>query len=371
MPSQINGIKNVEIQHRNENEFMKKIAVVILNWNGKSLLEKFLPPLLAYTPQSIADIIVADNASSDDSVGFMQSAYPEIQLIRLDKNYGFAGGYNRVIAQLQHQFVVLLNSDVEVSPHWLETAIDFLETHPDIVALQPKILSYSDKTSFEYAGASGGFLDIYGYPFCRGRVFNLVEKDSLQYENCIDILWASGACLFIKTEEYKNVGGLDTSFFVHQEEIDLCWRLASRGKRIVCLPSSIVYHVGGATLSISNPQKTFLNFRNNLLMIYKNMPEKYLRKTLCYRFFLDMIAAFVFFLKREKGNAKAVFNARKAFRKNKKHYEQIRKDNLSKSSTDLPMQMYRKSIIFAYYCRNKRKFSKLNQGLHLEFTNDN
>ena len=339
---------------------MKKIAVVILNWNGKSLLEKFLPPLLAHTPSDIADIIVADNASDDGSVGFMKLTYPEIELTLLDKNYGFAEGYNRIISQLEHQYVVLLNSDVEVSPNWLEIALDYLETHPDIAALQPKILSYKDKTSFEYAGASGGYLDIYGYPFCRGRIFNIVEKDTLQYENCVDILWASGSCLFVKTEEYKNAGGLDASFFAHQEEIDFCWRLASRGKRIVCLPASVVYHVGGATLSMSNPQKTFLNFRNNLLMIYKNMPEKYLLKTLRTRFFLDVLAAFAFFLKREKGNVKAVFNARKEFGKNKKQYEQIRKDNLSKSLTGLPSQIYRKSIIFAFYCRNRQKFSELN-----------
>ncbi len=339
---------------------MKKIAVVILNWNGKSLLEKFLPSLLAFTPQHIADIIVADNASDDDSVSFLKSEYPGIQLIRLDKNYGFAEGYNRSIAQLEHPYIVLLNSDIEVTPGWLETALDYLETHSDVVVLQPKILSYRDKSSFEYAGASGGYLDIYGYPFCRGRIFNTVEKDTLQYEDCIDILWASGACLFVKTEEYKNAGGLDALFFAHQEEIDFCWRLVSRGKRIVCLPSSIVYHVGGATLSMSNPHKTFLNFRNNLLMIYKNMPDKYLRKTLRFRLFLDILAAFVFFLKREKGNVKAVFNARKEFRRNKKQYGKVRKDNLSKSLPDLPPQIYRKSIIFAFYCRNKKKFSELN-----------
>ena len=338
---------------------MKKIAVVILNWNGESLLEKFLPPLLAHTPQSIADIIVADNASSDDSVGFMKTAHPEVELILMDKNYGFAEGYNRIISQLEHQYVVLLNSDVEVTPHWLETALNYLENHPDVVALQPKILSYKDKTSFEYAGACGGYLDIYGYPFCRGRIFDVIEKDTLQYENSIDILWASGACLFVKTEEYKSAGGLDTSFFAHQEEIDFCWRLASRGKKIVCLPASVVYHVGGATLSMSNPQKTFLNFRNNLLMIYKNMPEKQLRKTLFIRFFLDILAAFVFFLKREKGNVKAVFNARKEFYKNKHKYKPIRKINLSKSLIDLPPQIYRKSIIFAFYCRNKQNFSSL------------
>jgi len=338
---------------------MKKIAVVVLNWNGKSLLEKFVPALLAYTPLDIADIIVADNASTDESVSFLQSEYPEIRIIRLNKNYGFAEGYNRTISLLEHKYVVLLNSDVEVSPNWMENALDYLEAHPDVVVLQPKILSYEDKTSFEYAGACGGFLDIYGYPFCRGRIFDLVEKDTNQYDDCVDVLWASGACLFVKTEEYKNAGGLDASFFAHQEEIDFCWRLVSRGKRIVCLPSSLVYHVGGATLLMSNPHKTYLNFRNNLLMIYKNMPDKYLKKVLLVRFFLDIIAAVRFFVRREDGNLKAVFMAGKAFYREKKHYEQIRRENLSKGSSELPPQIYRKSIIFAFYCRNKKKFSAL------------
>lgn len=338
---------------------IKKIAVVILNWNGKSLLEKFLPALLAYTPQDVADIIVADNASDDDSVFFLESEYPEIEIIRLDKNYGFAEGYNRTIAQLEHQYVVLLNSDVEVTPNWLETALNYLEKHPEVVALQPKILSYRDKLSFEYAGACGGFLDIYGYPFCRGRIFNIVEKDEKQYEGCINILWASGACLFIKTAAYKNVGGLDTMFYAHQEEIDLCWRLANRGKRIVCLPSSVVYHIGGATLSMSNPYKTFLNFRNNLLMIYKNMPEQYLQKVLRTRFFLDILAALMFLFKGESKNSKAVFKARKEFKQMKNQYKQIRLNNLSESLNELPPQIYRKSIIFAFYCKNKKKYNEL------------
>ena len=338
---------------------MKKIAVVILNWNGKSLLEKFLPALLEYTPQDIADIIVADNASDDTSVSFLKLDYPEVRIIRLDENYGFAEGYNRTIAQLEHEYIVLLNSDVEVTPNWLETALHYLEAHPEVVALQPKILSYRDKSSFEYAGACGGFLDIYGYPFCRGRIFNVVERDFSQYEDCIDILWASGACLFVKIEEYKKAGGLDASFFAHQEEIDLCWRLVSRGKRIVCLPSSVVYHIGGATLAMSNSRKTFLNFRNNLLMIYKNMPEQYLQKTLRVRFFLDILAALIFFLKGESGNWKAVFRARKGFKHMKKQYEQIRQDNLSESLNELPLQIYRKSIIFAFYCRNKKRYNQL------------
>jgi len=237
--------------------------------------------------------------------------------------------------------------------------LDYLEAHPDVVALQPKIVSYKDKTSLEYAGACGGYLDIYGYPFCRGRIFDVVEKDNQQYEDCVDILWASGACLFIKTDEYKNAGGLDATFFAHQEETDFCWRLVSRGKRIVCQPSSVIFHVGGATLAMSNPRKTYLNFRNNLLMIYKNMPDKYLKRVLFVRFFLDIAAAFRFSVRRETGNLKAVFMAQKAFYQEKKQYEQIRQHNLSKSLPGLPPQIYRKSIIFAFYCRNKKKYNQL------------
>ncbi len=336
---------------------VKKAAVVILNWNGKSLLERFLPALLAYTPQTIADIIVADNCSDDDSLNFLSFLYPDIQTIELDKNYGFAEGYNRSIAQLSHEYVILLNSDVEVSDGWLVTAIEYMEKERDVVALQPKILSYRNKSMFEYAGACGGFIDYYGYPFCRGRVMDVVEKDNNQYDEVTEILWASGACLFVRTEAYKQAGGLDATFFAHQEEIDFCWRLVSRGKKIVCLPSSVVYHIGGATLAMSNPQKTYLNFRNNLLMIYKNMPEKYLNKALSIRFFLDVLAALFFLLKRERGNFKAVFRARRDFKKLKKKYKSVRQNNLAQSLPELPKQVYRKSVIFAFYCLNKKRYN--------------
>ncbi len=342
-----------------ENETGKSIAVVILNWNGKNLLEKFLPALLAYTPENIADIIVADNHSEDNSLEFLSSEYPEIKTIRFDKNHGFAEGYNLAINQLNNKYTVLLNSDVEVTKGWLETAFDYLETNPEVVALQPKILSYKDKTMLEYAGACGGYIDIYGYPFCRGRIFHVLEKDNHQYDNPVNVLWASGACLFIRTEEYRKAGGLDVTFFAHQEEIDLCWRLVNRGKKIVCLPSSVVYHIGGATLEMSHPGKTYLNFRNNLLMIYKNMPEEYLKKVLFIRYFLDLLAAFAFFIKGEKENAKAIFKARKDFRLKKSQYKSIRFKNLSESLPELPKQIYRKSIIFAFYCKNKKRYNDL------------
>lgn len=338
---------------------MKKVAVVILNWNGKKLLEQFLPILLQHTPGDLAEVIIADNASSDDSLEFLREKYPDIRLIILDQNYGFAEGYNKALNILDHEYVVLLNSDVEVSPGWLTTAVEFLDLHPDVVALQPKLLAYKDKTLFEYAGASGGYMDVYGYPFCRGRVFDQIEKDQGQYDDVVEVLWATGACLFVRLNEYKEAGGLDTSFFAHQEEIDLCWRLVSRGRKIVCFPSSVVYHVGGATLAMEHPRKTFLNFRNNLLMLYKNLPDQYLKKVLFVRWFLDMLAAFVFLLKGYPSNANAVLKARREFKRNKKNYKSVRKENLSKSLSGLPEQIYSKSLIFAFHIKRKKTFNQL------------
>ncbi|MDR1631813.1 MAG: glycosyltransferase family 2 protein, partial [Dysgonamonadaceae bacterium] len=329
----------------------KKTAVVILNWNGRKLLEKFFPALIKNTPGKEADIIVADNGSTDDSLPYLEQSYPSVRLIRLDKNYGFAEGYNKALAQLDHEYVVLLNSDVEVTENWLTTAINYLENHPEVTALQPKILSYNEKSNFEYAGACGGFLDIYGYPFCRGRIFNTIEKDSGQYDRETEVLWASGACLFIRLKDYLEAGGLDACFFAHQEEIDLCWRLRARGKKIVCLPQSTVYHVGGATLKMEHPHKTFLNFRNNLLMIYKNLPEKQYKKAMIYRFFTDYLAAFQFLLKGYPANAIALLKARCDFAKQKKNYKAIRRENLEKSTTDLPVGIFRINLLWEYYIK--------------------
>jgi len=325
----------------------KQTAVVILNWNGRELMEKFLPTLVANTPAERAEIVVADNGSTDDSVSFLEKNYPLIKIIRFDKNYGFAGGYNRAFEGLDNEYAVLLNSDVEVSEGWLTRAIDYLDSNPEVVALQPKILSYSDRTRFEYAGAAGGYLDMFGYPFCRGRIFNKTETDSGQYDAPAEALWASGACMFVRLAEYKSCGGLDDYFFAHQEEIDMCWRLRARGKRIVCLPASVVYHVGGATLNMEHPRKTFLNFRNNLLMVYKNIPQKYYRRVMFFRFFADYAAAFQFLLKGRWANAKAVVQARKEFAKQKINYAAIRKENLQLSvSDDFPEGVVKKSIFF-------------------------
>jgi GT2 family glycosyltransferase len=338
---------------------MQKAAVVILNWNGRELLKRFLPVLLTHTPADAAEIIIADNGSTDGSQAFLNTHYPQIRCISFDKNYGFAEGYNRALSQLEHEYTVLLNSDVEVSEGWLENAIDYLDTHPEVVALQPKLLDYKNKTAFEYAGASGGFLDIYGYPFCRGRIFTTVEKDCGQYDNPSEVFWATGACLFIRLKEYRDAGGLDKTFFAHQEEIDLCWRLKARGKKIVCLPQSVVYHVGGATLKMENPRKTFLNFRNNLLMVHKNLPEKQYRKVMILRFFLDYLAALQFLLKGYPANARSVVKARRDFNRQKKNYQAIRKDNLEKTVEELPSGILRNNLLWKYYVKNQKKYSQI------------
>ncbi|MDR0613898.1 MAG: glycosyltransferase family 2 protein [Dysgonamonadaceae bacterium] len=337
----------------------KKTAVVILNWNGRKLLEKFLPALIKNTPAEETDIIVADNGSTDTSLPFLKQSYPSVRLIPLDKNYGFAEGYNRALAQLNHEYVVLLNSDVEVAENWLTTAISYLENHPEVIALQPKILSYNDKLTFEYAGACGGFLDLYGYPFCRGRIFNTIEKDAGQYDREAEVLWASGACLFIRRKDYLEAGGLDAYFFAHQEEIDLCWRLRSRGKKIVCLPQSTVYHVGGATLKMEHPRKTFLNFRNNLLMIYKNLPEKYYCRIMRYRILTDCLAALQFLLKGYPANAFSVIKAHWDFAGQKKNYKAIRRENLEKSKSGLPPGIFKINLLWEYYIKRNKKYSSI------------
>jgi GT2 family glycosyltransferase len=340
-----------------------KSSVVILNWNGEKLLEQFLPSVIANTPAEIAEIVVADNGSTDNSLSLLKEKFPTVRLILLDKNYGFAEGYNKAIEHIDSEYVVLLNSDVEVTPHWLDKPIEALDNDDSIAAVQPKILSYRDKKYFEYAGAAGGFMDKYGYPFCRGRIMTVVEEDTGQYDNQIDILWATGACLFMKTEVYKKEGGLDANFFAHQEEIDLCWRLRSRGYHIVCTPQSVVYHVGGATLNVESPRKTFLNFRNNLLMLYKNLPDKDLKHVFRIRFFLDILAATKFLATGHPANALAVLKARKEFKNLKNKYLEIRQENLGKSVTNEIREIIPENLLFLFYLKGKKKFSKITSPL--------
>ena len=337
----------------------KKVAIVILNWNGCKLMEKFLPSVIDYSPSELSEVVVADNGSTDASIVMLKEKFPSVRIIQLDKNYGFAEGYNQALKQIDNEYTVLLNSDVEVTPSWLDAPLAALEADPTIVAAQPKIRAQRNKAYFEYAGAAGGYMDIYGYPYCRGRVLHVVEKDEGQYDTQADILWATGACLFIRTAIYKEVGGLDAGFFAHQEEIDMCWRLRSRGYRLVCTPQSVVYHVGGATLNVESPRKTFLNFRNNLLMLYKNLPEKDLRHVMRMRFWLDYIAATKFLLCGHFPNAKAVYEARKAFFEMKPEYATKRRENLNKTTlTDIP-ELMRQSLIVAFYLKGRKKFTDL------------
>lgn len=338
---------------------MKKIAVVILNWNGRKLLEEFLPSVIRYSTHLDIDIVVADNGSTDDSLTFLETVYPQVTRIVLPQNYGFADGYNRALKQVESDYYVILNSDVEVTENWLLPAIDFLDNNEDVVAVQPKILAQRNKDYFEYAGASGGFLDKYGYPFCRGRIFQKVEQDKGQYDAPLDILWATGACLIIRSREFFDAGGFDSSFFAHMEEIDLCWRLNNRGWRIVCLPSSVVYHVGAATLKKENPRKTFLNFRNNLIMLYKNLPQEHLKRVMTIRLILDYIAAIQFTLTGKYANAKEVIRAHKDFYDNRREYRSVRQGNLKKMVQPYPKTIYKKSILAAYYLKSIRLFSKL------------
>jgi GT2 family glycosyltransferase len=336
---------------------MKRVGVVILNWNGKELLKQFLPSLIQHTNPELAEIIVADNGSTDGSPAFLAGHYPAVRCFAFDRNYGFAEGYNRAFALLEHEYAVLLNSDVAVTSGWLRVAVNYLDAHPDVAAVQPKILAYNDCASFEYAGAAGGFMDMYGYPFCRGRIVSWIEKDYGQYDSPVDVLWGSGACLIIRLAEYKKAGGLDVYFFAHQEEIDLCWRLRARGKRIVCLPQSVVYHVGGATLKMEHPRKTFLNFRNNLLLLYKNLPDRYYRKVMFCRYFLDYLAALHFLLKASPANAWAVIKARRDFKRKKASYKPVRQANLAQpDGNDLPPEVMRESLLWQYYVRKKRLF---------------
>ena len=338
---------------------MKKISVVILNWNGVGMLQKFLPGVVEHSQGEGVEVCVADNASADASCAWVREAYPNVRLIVLDKNYGFADGYNKALEQVEAEYVVLLNSDVEVAPRWLEPMVAYLDAHSEVAACQPKIRSERNKEYFEYAGASGGYLDKYGYPFCRGRIFDVVEKDKGQYDSVVPVFWATGAALFIRLKDYREAGGLDGRFFAHMEEIDLCWRLGSRGRGLVCVPQSVVYHVGAATLKKESPRKTFLNFRNNLLMLYKNLPENELNKVLWIRGLLDIVAMMVFFLKGEKENAKAVFQARKEFKQLRPSFDASRKDNLRHAVTDQVPGKCSFGILWKFHMCGAKYFSKL------------
>lgn len=336
---------------------MKQTAVVILNYNGAGMLRRFLPSVIEYSPE--ASIYVADNGSSDESCDVVRNEFPAVKLMVLDHNYGFAEGYNRALAQVDEEYAVLLNSDVEVTRGWLSPMTQFLDSNPEVAACQPKLLSFKQKDFFEYAGAAGGFIDKWGYTFCRGRIFNTVERDSGQYDDTTDVFWATGAALMIRNEVYKNNGGLDGRFFAHMEEIDLCWRLRSRGYRIACVPQSHVYHVGGATLKKENPQKTYLNFRNNLLMIYKNAPDCQLKKIMLFRKVFDNVAALKFLVSGDYAAFKAVRKARRDFKAMRAGYDKARAENMKLTVTTRIPEVLKSSILYKYYLGFKHTYSSL------------
>ena len=338
---------------------MNKTSIVILNYNGRAMLARFLPTVINYSRRT-AEIVVADNASTDDSVVWLKAHHPEIRLIQLDRNYGFAEGYNQALRQVESTYYVLLNSDVEVTHHWLTPLLEFMDNHPEACACQPKLLSEAQRDAFEYAGAAGGFLDKLGYPFCRGRIFDTIENDNGQYDFRQRVLWATGACMLIRSDDYWKAGGLDGRFFAHNEEIDLCWRLRQQGRRIVCLPESVVYHVGGGTLPKGNPMKTFLNFRNNLTMLYKNLPDSELHHVMRVRFFLDWLAAFqMLILGRSIGDFKAVIRGRREFNRWKHDFDNDRKRIQSTKKVNHIPEILGKSLLWQYYAKGKKLFSQL------------
>jgi len=329
-----------------------RVAVVILNWNGKSFLEQFLPSVILNSPN--ATVYVADNASSDGSLAYLKENFPTIKLIKNKENLGFAGGYNKALKKLEEEFFVLLNSDVEVTQNWLEPIVDLFDSNSTIAACQPKILNYHDKTSFEYAGAAGGFIDKNGYPFCRGRIFDSLEQDNGQYDSVEEIFWATGACLFIRSKVYNELGGLDADFFAHMEEIDLCWRIKRAGYSIKVQPASVVYHVGGGTLSKSNPFKTFLNFRNGLQLLTKNLPKNQLLPKLFIRMILDGVAAYKFLFSGDGKDCLAVIHAHFSF------YVRLRKTLKKRSGNyDRLVGQYHGNIVFDYFLKGLKKFSEL------------
>lgn len=339
------------------------MAVVILNWNGKKMLERFLAGVVEHT-QPLGTVYVADNASTDDSIDYLKQEFPEVPLIILDRNYGFAEGYNRALKQINASYYLLLNSDVEVTPGWLDPLVDYLDRHPDAAACQPKLLSYFQKDSFEYAGAAGGYIDYLGYPFCRGRILDTLEDDRGQYDTVADIFWATGAALMIRSNDYWEAGGLDADFFAHMEEIDLCWRLNTMGRRLVCVPDSVAYHWGGGTLPKENPRKTYLNFRNNLLMLYKNLPDTHVQKILFVRMLLDGMAATQFLLKGQWGNFKAVIQAHNAYRALKPLYKEKRNIVQQKAVRRSYRCMLNKSMIYLYMLRKQKHFSQISGQNH-------
>ena len=335
-----------------------RVGIIILNWNGKKLLEKFLPSVVQHSVGH--DIYLADNNSTDDSVAFTQKHFSQVQILKMNRNRGYAGGYNRAIKQVENEVLCLLNSDVEVTARWCDRMLDFFNSNVGLGAAQPKILDYNKRDYFEYAGAAGGFLDRFAYPFCRGRVFTTLEKDVGQYDSMINLDWASGACLFVKREAFEKAGGFDNDYFAHQEEIDLCWRLRKSGYSISIEPAVSIFHLGGGTLSSHDPQKTFYNFRNSLFNILKNEDSDYWLVILFVRMLLDGIAAIKFLLEGKWSHFKAIFKAHIDFYRHFSKMKDRRKSFESKQSIGFK-KFALFSVVWQYFIRNRRFFSLLSR----------
>lgn len=328
-----------------------KIAVVILNWNGTKLLEQFLPSIVQYSPE--AAIYLADNASTDDSIAFVKANFPSVQIIKNESNFGFAEGYNEALKSVDAEIFALVNSDIEVTENWLQSIISTFENEPNTAIIQPKILDYKRKEYFEYAGAAGGFIDKFGYPYCRGRIFDTLEKDSGQYNDNCEIFWASGACFFIRSSVYNELKGFDADFFAHQEEIDLCWRAFNKGHKIKYNSQSVVYHVGGATLQLGNPKKTFLNFRNSLLMLLKNVPKNQLFPVIFVRLILDGIAGIQFLFQGKFKHLLAIIKAHFSF------YALFSKHYKKRGNFQSEKYYITKSIVYLYFIKGIKVFYKI------------
>lgn len=330
---------------------MNKVAVVILNWNGANLLRQFLPSVIQYSPE--ATIYVADNASTDNSIEVLQEEFPLVKIIQNTGNFGFAKGYNEALKVVDEPILALVNSDIEVTESWLTPILSQFENEPSTAIIQPKILDFKKKTHFEYAGAAGGFIDKFGFPFCRGRIFETIEEDKGQYNDIIDIFWATGACFFIRNEVFKKLNGFDENFFAHQEEIDLCWRTKNLGLDIKYNGNSTVYHVGGATLKTGSPQKTFLNFRNSLWMMTKNLPKKKLFSRIFIRMILDGIAGIKFLLEGKPKHLWAVLKSHFYF------YWYLPK--FLKKRENIALTNYYKinSVVYSYFINGKKFFTEL------------
>ena len=333
---------------------MIKTSIVILNWNTRQYLEKFLPFLVKYTSSADVQLVLADNGSTDDSVEFVRKYYPAITIIVFDKNYGFAEGYNRALKQIKSEYYIILNSDIEVTENWLPPLISLLEQNDKIAACMPKLRSYLNPDYFEYAGAAGGFLDKFGYPFCKGRIFTTLEKDDGQYDGTHQIQWATGACLAIKAKLFHKFEGFDPYFFAHQEEVDLCWRLINAGYEIYCTSNSLIYHLGGGTLPKSNPHKTYLNFRNTLVLLYKNTHTLRFIYIFLIKLILDAIAVLKVLCEKKPNDALAIIMAHLSFYKYFFYHKKPNKTNYF--SQEL---IFNKSIVFQYFILKKLKFSQL------------